>query len=121
MPYKNFITEVLSAHADKLSRKDPGEADYAHLFPNNRDLPSLLILATQVKSALEPVTPPASFTDRLHQDLITAAQVRQRARQPSASALMPAPIVISSVAGGLLALVGIFFFVRNQMQQKTTS
>ncbi len=117
MPYKNFITEVLSAHADQLLNKNDRDPDYVRLFPQHRDLPSLLSLAAQVKSALEPVAPAATFTDRLHADLLAAAQSRQHPQNSSAT-LMTSPIVISSIVGGLLAIAGIFLFVRNQMQQK---
>ncbi len=121
MPYKNFITEVLSAHADQLLNKNDRNPDYVRLFPNHRDLPSLLSLATHVKSALEPVAPAATFTDRLHADLLAAAQSRQQRHQQSPATLMASPFVISSIVGGLFALLGIFFFVRHQIQQKAGS
>ncbi len=116
MPYKNFITEVLSAHADQLLHKNDRHPDYVRLFPNHRDLPALLSLATHVKSALEPVAPAATFTDRLHADLLAAAQSRQRQR--SSAPLPASPFVISSLVGGFFALLGIFFFVRHQIRQK---
>ena len=119
MPYRNFITEVLSAHADQLLNKTNRNPDYVRLFPNHRDLPSLLSLATHVKSALEPVAPAATFTDRLHADLLAAAQSRQQQR--ASGSLMTSPFVISSIVGGLFALLGVFFFVRYQFRQKTAS
>jgi|GEM_PF-1246061 len=121
MPYKNFITEVLSAHAEQLLNKNDRNPDYVRLFPNQRELPVLLSLATQVKSALEPVAPTATFTDRLHSDLLAAAQSRQQRNRQSSTAPTAFPFVVSSIVGGLLALLGVFFFVRYQFRQKITS
>jgi hypothetical protein len=85
MASKNFIAEVLSAHADQLLRQQKANHNYADLFPNNEDLPPLLNLADHVRAALQPVQPHQTFKDRLQRDLMAAAHLRQaelEARQP---------------------------------------
>jgi hypothetical protein len=85
MASKNFIAEVLSAHADQLLRQQKANHNYADLFPNNEDLPPLLNLADHVQAALQPVQPHQTFKDRLQRDLMAAAHLRQaelEARQP---------------------------------------
>lgn len=120
MPYKNFITEVLSAHAEQARRRSQARQDYLQLFPQHKDLPILLSLADQVKQALAPVAPESSFTHQLHQELLAAAQQR-RAELERPSAGISLPLIVSALVGGILVLASILFFVRNQMQQKTQS
>jgi hypothetical protein len=86
MASKNFISEVLSAHADQLLRQQKANHSYNDLFPNNTDLPPLLNLADHVKDALQPVQPQQTFKDRLQRDLMAAAHLRQaekEVRRPS--------------------------------------
>jgi len=49
MPYKNLISDVLSAHADQILQDQNYEESYASLFPENQNLPPLLNLADHVK------------------------------------------------------------------------
>ncbi len=117
MPYKNFMTEVLSAHAEqKLDHQN-----YAQLFPGNDELPALLSLADRIKSALEPVSAPSSFTQKLHQDLVTAAAQKNRQNEQSSVALT-SPMFFSAILSALLVLSSILFFVRKQnLKQKATA
>ncbi len=120
MPYKNFITEVLSAHAEQLRHKTRSRQDYLTLFPQHQDLPPLLSLADQVKHALSPVTPESTFTRQLHQELLAAAQKR-RAEAAAQQTGLSSPVMISALVGGMLVLVSVFLFVRSQLQHKTQS
>jgi len=118
MPYKNFMTEVLSAHAEqKLDHQN-----YAQLFPGNKDLPVLLSLADKIKNALEPVSAPPSFTDKLHQDLVAAALQKNHQAEKSDSLVFASPLFLSAIVSALLVLSSIFFFVRKQnLKQKATA
>lgn len=114
MTDKKLITEVLSAHADHLLAQQGRAEDYARLFPGDAELPRLLSLADQVKSTLQPITPPLSFKEQLQRDLVAAAQMKQleharmATRQPAAPAmplLISALVVAGAVLGGLFWLL----------------
>lgn len=115
MPYKNFMTEVLSAHAEqKLDTQN-----YAQLFPKNKDLPTLLFLADKIRTALEPVSAPASFTERLHQDLLTTAHQKYHQNEQTPSHNLNAPLFISAIISATIVLGSILLFVRKQnLKQK---
>lgn len=118
MPYKNFMTEVLSAHAEQKL----GHQNYAQLFPGNKDLPVLLSLADKIRNALEPVSAPPSFTDKLHQDLVAAALQKNQHNKKSDGIVVASPIFLSAIVSALLVLSSIFFFVRKQnVKQKVTA
>ena len=112
MPYKNLISEVLSAHADQLLKKQNRSRDYTALFPDNQDLPKLLTLADHVKAALEPVAPSNDFKERLQRDLMAAAHLKQHKQQntPSTPISNLTPVIIS----GFIALAGLFYLTRRQ-------
>jgi hypothetical protein len=123
MPYKNLISEVLSAHADQLLKKQNKSRDYARLFPDNQDLPPLLTLADHVNAALQPVQPPQSFKEQLQRDLMAAARMKQFAREETAQSpsVYQTPLLISAIISALIVLGSLFVFFRwqHQSQQKT--
>ena len=111
MASKNFISEVLSAHADQLLRQQRANHSYQDLFPNNEDLPPLLNLADHVKDALQPVQPQQTFKDRLQRDLMAAAHLRQ-AELETRRAPNRQPIIIALMT--LIAMGSLLLFWRRR-------
>ncbi len=125
MRYKNLITEVLSAHADQLLKKQNRERDYTQLFPDNQDLPVLLTLADQVQATLKPVDASSSFKKQLYQDLLAAAHLKQFEKEQSVShkKTVPNSFLISVIFSALIAVSSIVLYVRYQqrLRYKTLS
>jgi len=119
MTQKKILLEVLAAHAEQLLKNQNRSRDYIALFPENEDLPSLLDLAGQVKEALHPVAPPASFKAQLQKDLMAAAHLKHVQRPaPPAPHLNTTQVslLISAAVGAILALTGLVVFIRRQRQ-----
>lgn len=121
MTNKKLISEILSAHADQLLKRQKSGEDYAQLFPENQDLPPLLNLADHVKSVLEPMTPPQSFKQQLQKELIAAARMKQLNQEfvPSNLPQPSIPLLVSAVAGILLALSGLVWVLWRQQKPTT--
>ncbi|GAB4459503.1 MAG: hypothetical protein Fur0044_52220 [Anaerolineae bacterium] len=73
---KKLLKEILAAHADRLVR-GTAEGDEALDLSDAAELASLLGVAEQVKSTLQPVSPARSFETELKRELLTTAYLRR--------------------------------------------
>lgn len=71
------LKEILAAHADRLVNGAADDAEGLDLT-DAEELVSLLDVAQQIKSTLQPVTPTRSFETELKRELLTTAHLRQR-------------------------------------------
>jgi hypothetical protein len=117
MSYKNLIAEVLSAHADQILKAEKTGQDYAIMFPNQEELPSLLCLADHVHAALQPVNPPQSFKDQLQRDLLAAAHLKQAEQTTATQEHFPfLPPKLTVALTMLITLVIGLLFYRSRQQ-----
>lgn len=73
---KKLLKDILAAHADRLVSGAVDNAEELDLT-DAEELMSLLDVAQQIKSTLQPVTPTRSFETELKRELLTTAHLRQ--------------------------------------------
>jgi hypothetical protein len=107
---KKLLKDILAAHADRLVKGETDQDEYDDLFSDPaEELGSLLDVAKQVRSTLQPVTPARAFETELKRELLTTAHLRRvegyKPPNPSRDLLVLATILalFISIAGFLLA------------------
>ena len=80
MDSSNLIADVLSAYTDRLVKRRQTTSNYLKLFPDDEELPAMLILIEQLKDVLKPVHPSRPFKEDLYRSLIIVAH-QQKAEQ----------------------------------------
>ena len=112
------LKDILAIHADQLARgQHPRTEDYRDLSAADRDeLAPLFDVAEQIRSTLQPITPPPGFETNLKQELLTTAHLRQAEgyRPPDPSRDL---IILAGIMGFFIALAGALLALRIRRQR----
>jgi hypothetical protein len=120
---EQLMSEVLAAHADELLKGEAREAEYLARFPQYRgELEPLLLLARKTKEALSSVRPSEAFRNRLHQELVIAAQEELDAPASTERPLWRRPWVIGAATLGsvisVASAVGVIAYLKRAKASK---
>ena len=119
MEHKDSL-EIPTARVEQPSGDATSDTEYLQVTPEQRqELLSLLQLAEQVKGALTPVKPSASYKKKFESELAQMAR-RRAAKEVHLAPSAHTELVIGAAIGSAAALVGgIAYLIRSRIQTRS--